>query len=123
LLEKYDILNLKSQKNYSPEGIWASPLNYTAKNHQPLNKDIYIHDVTLRDGEQAAGVVFSMEDRLNIGRALSELGVKRIEAGLPTVSELIFESMSRLVKMKLDAEIVSFARAHNDEMRCAIHRN
>lgn len=121
MLEKYNIESLKKQINYSDKGIWASPLNYEGKMDQPIKKDIYIHDVTLRDGEQAAGVVFSLEERLRIGRALSELGVKRIEAGLPTVSNLIFESMSKLVKMNLDAEIVSFARAHNDDIEATLH--
>ena len=43
-----------------------------------------MHDVTLRDGEQQAGVVFTKDDKLRIAEALAEAGVHRIEAGLPS---------------------------------------
>ena len=40
-------------------------------------------DTTLRDGAQSEGVVFSLEDKIKIVRALDELGVDFIEAGNP----------------------------------------
>ena len=46
-----------------------------------------LYDTTLRDGEQTVGVVLSPEDKLAIARALDELGIDRIEAGFPRVSE------------------------------------
>src|SRR5919109_369452 len=48
---------------------------------------IEVHDVTLRDGEQQAGVEFSADDKVRIAEALAEAGVHRIEAGLPAVSK------------------------------------
>jgi len=45
-----------------------------------LPDDIQIHDVTLRDGEQA-GVEFSAGDKVRIAEALAEAGVHRFEAG------------------------------------------
>ena len=44
---------------------------------------IQILDSTLRDGAQAEGVSFSVNDKLNICRALDEFGVDYIEAGNP----------------------------------------
>jgi len=44
---------------------------------------IEILDTTLRDGAQGEGVVFSLEDKLRIIRALDEIGVDYIEAGNP----------------------------------------
>ena len=46
-------------------------------------------DTTLRDGAQAEGVVFSIEDKLKIIRALDELGVDYIEASFIALSDSI----------------------------------
>ena len=43
---------------------------------------IRIFDTTLRDGEQTPGVSLTMEDKIEIARQLSKLGVDVIEAGL-----------------------------------------
>ncbi len=44
---------------------------------------IAIYDTTLRDGAQAAGVAFSLTDKLAIARRLDEFGVDYIEGGYP----------------------------------------
>ncbi|MCF7958403.1 MAG: citramalate synthase [Phycisphaerae bacterium] len=44
---------------------------------------IEIYDTTLRDGTQAEGISFSLEDKLAIARKLDELGVDYIEGGYP----------------------------------------
>src|SRR2546428_13681917 len=49
--------------------------------------NIKIHDVTLRDGEQQTAVVFRREEKVAIARKLDALGVHRIEAGMPPVSD------------------------------------
>ena len=51
-----------------------------------LPEKVEIHDATLRDGEQTPGVVFSVDDKIAIAQKLSEVGVERIEAGMPAVS-------------------------------------
>jgi len=44
---------------------------------------VYIYDTTLRDGAQAKGVSFSLEDKLRITSALDDLGIHYIEGGWP----------------------------------------
>lgn len=48
-----------------------------------IEKVIDIFDSTLRDGMQAAGIAFSVDDKLKIARALDSMGIAYIEAGNP----------------------------------------
>jgi len=67
---------------------FVSPYNYDPEVRSSLRfaPKIELHDITLRDGEQQAGVVFSKDDKIRIAEALAEVGVHRIEAGMPSVS-------------------------------------
>jgi len=42
-----------------------------------------IYDTTLRDGSQAEGIVFSVEDKVRIAHKLDDLGISYIEGGWP----------------------------------------
>ena len=53
--------------------------------HRPL--DIEICDVTLRDGEQTPGVIFTKEQKQTIASELDSMGIEVMEAGFPVVSE------------------------------------
>jgi len=49
---------------------------------------IYIFDTTLRDGAQTEGVNFSIDDKIKIAKALSDLGVDYLEGGWPGANTL-----------------------------------
>ena len=72
-----------------------------------------ILDSTLREGEQTPGVVFSVEQRVEIAKALSDLGVQMIEAGHPAVSPDIYEGIKRIMKLKREGIITSEILAHS----------
>jgi len=78
-----------------------------------MPKKIGILDSTLREGEQTPGVVFSIEQRVEIAKALSDIGVAMIEAGHPSVSPDIYEGIKRIVKMKREGLITSEIIAHS----------
>jgi 2-isopropylmalate synthase len=46
-------------------------------------KSVSIYDTTLRDGSQAKGISFSLDDKLAVARKLDEFGVDYIEGGWP----------------------------------------
>ena len=47
------------------------------------DKDVYLFDTTLRDGEQAEGVNFSLRDKIKIAHLLDDFGMDYIEGGWP----------------------------------------
>ncbi len=72
---------------------------------------IGLYDTTLRDGEQTVGVVLDPEQKLEIARLLDELGVDRIEAGFPRVSEDDARAIRLIADAGLKAEVWGFSRA------------
>jgi isopropylmalate/homocitrate/citramalate synthase len=76
-----------------------------------------IHDVTLRDGEQQTAVVFRREEKVAIARQLDALGVHRIEAGMPAVSEQDKGAIQDIAALGLKSEVFAFARCIPDEIK------
>jgi isopropylmalate/homocitrate/citramalate synthase len=85
-----------------------------------FNPNLEIHDVTLRDGEQQAGVVFTADDKVRIAEALAEAGVHRIEAGLPAVSDADYEAVKRIAAAGLPSKIYAFSRCIVDDVKMAV---
>src|ERR1035437_5612555 len=93
--------------------VWASEFNNTEQIRNAFSRSsvVRVYDTTLRDGEQTNGVVLGPEDKLQIARKLDELGVARIEAGFPRVSEEDAEAIRLILKAGLKSEIWGFSRA------------
>jgi isopropylmalate/homocitrate/citramalate synthase len=87
------------------------------RKHYNFASNIKIHDVTLRDGEQQTAVVFRREEKVAIARQLDALGVQRIEAGMPAVSEQDKAAISDISALGLKADIFGFARCIPDEIK------
>lgn len=92
---------------------WVSPYNFAENvtNEFDIPDKVEIHDATLRDGEQTPGVVFRKEDKIRIAQKLDEVGVERIEAGMPAVSDEDFQAIKEIGQLGLKAKIFTFARA------------
>ena len=101
---------------------FSSPWNYLPEVTEgfQIPDNIQVHDVTLRDGEQQAGIEFSADDKLRIAEALAEAGIHRIEAGLPAVSPADKEAVDRIVAADLPAEIYAFSRCMVSDVELAI---
>ncbi|MHC1596827.1 MAG: homocitrate synthase family protein [Methermicoccaceae archaeon] len=85
-----------------------------------LDSPIELCDVTLRDGEQSPGVVFSKEEKLEIAGMLDELGVEIIEAGFPVVSANERQCVRAVAHGGLDARVCAIARAKQEDVDAAL---
>ena len=111
-----------SEPYYRENEWWVSPYNYApeVRAQFALPARVSLHDATLRDGEQTPGVVFSIADKIAIAEKLAEIGVDRIEAGMPAVSEQDFEAIKQISKLGLKSKIYTFARAINADIDKAV---
>ena len=102
---------------------FVSPWNYdpevTKELKFPPAKEIKIHDITLRDGEQQAGIAYTFEDKIKIAKALAEAGVHRIETGMPAVSKADEAAIKEIVQMNLGPEIFAFSRCMASDVKLA----
>ena len=87
--------------------IWTGSLN---DGHR-LGGRVGLYDTTLRDGEQTVGVVLDPGQKLEVATLLDELGVDRIEAGFPRVSQDDWDAVKLVSEAGLRAQIWGFSRA------------
>ncbi|MEX0864688.1 MAG: hypothetical protein WD269_07415 [Acidimicrobiia bacterium] len=91
--------------------VWTGTINADAGSPIVGVDRVGLYDSTLRDGEQTVGVNLGPQQKLEIATALSSLGVDRIEAGFPRISDDDVKSYELIMDAGLDAEIWGFSRA------------
>jgi 2-isopropylmalate synthase len=77
---------------------------------------ITVFDTTLRDGEQTPGISFTFEQKLEIARQLSSLGVYAIEAGFPASSPGEQETVKAIADLDLESVICGLARSRTEDV-------
>ena len=89
-------------------------------NNKNQTRSIRIFDTTLRDGEQTPGVSLTAEDKMEIARQLSKLGVDIIEAGFPSSSEGEKKVVKDIAHAGLTSKICGLSRATKADINAAI---
>jgi isopropylmalate/homocitrate/citramalate synthase len=85
-----------------------------------FDAEVGFYDTTLRDGEQTVGVVLTPEDKLELARGLDALGIERIEAGFPRVSQDDWRAVELIRDAGLEAEIWGFSRAVEADVKALV---
>jgi len=111
-----------AQEPWKTDKWFVSPWNFADPVREQFHfpKQIKFHDITLRDGEQQTGVIFTKDDKIRIAEGLAEAGVHRIEAGMPVVSPSDAAAIKEIVKRKLGPEIFAFSRCMVDDVKRAV---
>src|ERR1700681_776440 len=111
-----------SNQPWKTDKWFVSPWNFEESVRAQLHfaKQIKFHDVTLRDGEQQTGVIFTKDDKIRIAEGLAEAGVHRMEAGMPVVSPSDEAAIKEIVKRNLGPQIFAFSRCMVDDVKRAL---
>ncbi|MGQ1946833.1 homocitrate synthase/isopropylmalate synthase family protein [Geofilum sp. OHC36d9] len=76
-------------------------------------------DTTLRDGEQAPGVVFSLNDKIQICQMLDQIGITEVELGIPAIGKQEIEELRTLNSQGFGFVTSAWSRAILSDIRKA----
>ena len=113
---------MAAKQPWKTDDWFVSPWNFADEVRKDFKfaPKIKVHDITLRDGEQQAGIEFNKDDKVAIAEALAEAGVHRIEAGMPAVSPSDEAAIKEIVKRNLGPQIFAFSRCMVDDVKRAV---
>jgi homocitrate synthase NifV len=81
---------------------------------------VHINDTTLRDGEQAAGVAFTVDEKIAIARQLDSLGIPELEVGIPAMGGDEAKAIATLTTLGLRAQLLGWNRAVVSDVQASL---
>ncbi|MBP5976661.1 homocitrate synthase [Brasilonema sp. CT11] len=81
---------------------------------------VLVNDTTLRDGEQAAGVAFNLQEKVAIAKFLDIIGVHELEVGIPAMGEEETRAISAITQLDLQAKLLGWNRAVVSDIQASI---
>jgi len=81
---------------------------------------VVINDTTLRDGEQAAGVAFNLQEKIAIAKFLDAIGVQELEIGVAAMGKTEQQAIATIVNLGLQAHLLGWNRAVIADIQASI---
>ncbi len=81
---------------------------------------IGINDTTLRDGEQAAGIAFTIAEKVLFATLMDAIGVQELEVGVPAMGGSEAQAISDMVKLGLKTKLTGWNRAVRSDIDASL---
>lgn len=86
----------------------------------PTATSLVINDTTLRDGEQTAGVAFTVAEKCAIAAALSAAGVPEMEVGIPAMGDEEIDCINAIAAQNLPSALMVWGRLTDADLAAAL---
>jgi homocitrate synthase NifV len=81
---------------------------------------VIMNDTTLRDGEQAPGVSFTIDEKIAIARGLDAARVDEIEAGIPAMGAAEIDAIAAVNSAVRNAVVIAWCRITESDVDAAL---
>lgn len=81
---------------------------------------IQINDTTLRDGEQSAGVAFTVPEKIALATYMDSIGIPELEVGIPAMGGPEAEAISKIASLGLKTQLIGWNRAVQSDLEASI---